>query len=140
RLRRVGRRGRRRGSDWTNSTRCSMESRGWSRTAWALWLAVCCVGGSAVAQPVDSQAVAHVPAAGAYVVPRALVAVYVGCAAEAEARRTVEAEAARTIAAQGSRVLVLAGRSAAVRAEASACSWALGLSEGRVRALGAEAE
>ena len=51
----------------------------------------------------------------------------------------MEAEAARVIAAQDSLVLVLRERSEAARTEASACSRALSLSEGRVRALGAEA-
>lgn len=80
------------------------------------------------------------PEAGAYLAPRALVADYVVCAAEAEALRTVEAEAAQVIAAQDSLVRVLQERSEAAGAEASACSRALDLSEGRVRALGAEAE
>jgi hypothetical protein len=102
-------------------------------------LALCCAGGSAVAQSADSLAVRYVPDADAYVVPRALVADYVVCAAEAEALRVAEAEAARVIAAQDSLVLVLRERSEAVRAEASACERALGLSEGRRRALGAEA-
>ncbi|MFN3597042.1 MAG: hypothetical protein ACK41D_07200 [Rubricoccaceae bacterium] len=117
-----------------------MSSNGWSRTAWALSLALCCAGGSAVAQSADSLAVQHVSEADAYLVPRALVADYVVCAAEAEALRAVETEAARVIAAQDSLVLVLAERSEATQREASACSRVLGLSEGRVRALGAEAE
>ena len=78
--------------------------------------------------------------ADAYLVPRALVADYVVCAAEAETLRAVEAEAARVIAAQDSLGLVLRERSEVMRTEALACSRALGLSEGRVRALGAEAE
>ena len=122
-----------------------MGSNGWCRTAWALWLAVCFAGGwivadPASAQPADSLAVRHVPGADVYAVPRALVADYVVCAAEAEALRAAEAEAARVIAAQDSVGLVLRERSEAARAEASACSRALDLSEGRVRALGAEAE
>lgn len=117
-----------------------MSSNGWSRTAWALWLALCCAGGSAVAQSADSLAVRHVLEADAYLVPRALVADYVVCAAEAETLRAVEAEAARVIAAQDSLGLVLRERSEVMRTEALACSRALGVSEGRVRALGAEAE
>ena len=62
------------------------------------------------------------------------------CAAEAEALRVVEAEAARVIVAQDSLVLVLRERSDASQKEASACLRALNLNEGRVRALGAEAE
>lgn len=105
-----------------------------------LWLVLCCASGPARAQEADSLAVRYVPEADAYLAPRALVADYVVCAAEAEALRAVEAKAARTIAAQDSLVLVLAKRSEAAHTEASACSRALGLSEGRVRALGAEAE
>ena len=117
-----------------------MNSMRWSRTVWALWLALCCVGGSAIAQSADSLAVQHIPDTDAYLVPRALVADYVACAAEAEALRVVEAEAVRVIAAQDSLVLVLRERSEAAQTEASACSRALNLCEGRVRALGAEAE
>jgi len=79
-----------------------------------------------------------VPEAGAYLAPRALVADYVVCAAEAEALRAVEAEAARVIAAQDS--LVLRERTAVQGRQSAACGRALSLSAGRVRALGAEAE
>ena len=87
-----------------------MNSTRWSRTAWALWLALCCAGGSAIAQSADSLAVRYVPEADAYLVPRALVADYVVCGAEAEALRAVEAEATRMVAAQDSLVLVLRER------------------------------
>ena len=117
-----------------------MSSMRWSRTAWALSLALCCAGVSAIAQSADSLAVQYVPDTDAYLVPRALVADYVVCATEAEALRVVEAEAVRVIAAQDSLVLVLRERSEAARTEASACSRALNLCEGRMRALGAEAE
>jgi hypothetical protein len=98
------------------------------------------VADPASAQPADSLAIRHIPSADAYLVPRALVADYVVCAAEVEALRAVEAEAVRTIAAQDSLGLVLRERSEATRGEASACGRALDLSEGRGRALGAEAE
>lgn len=75
--------------------------------------------------------------ADAYLAPRALVADYVVCAAEAEALRAVETEAARVIAAQDSLALVLRERSEAAHTEASACSRALDLSAGRAWALGA---
>lgn len=145
RPRRDGRRGWQRDSGWTNSMRCVMSSMRWSRTAWALSLALCCAGGwivvdPASAQSADSLAVRHVPGADAYTVPQVLVADYVVCAAEAEVLRVAEAEAARVIAAQESLVRVLRERSEAARAEASACERALGLSAGRVRALSAEAE
>jgi hypothetical protein len=94
---------------------------------------------SATAQSADSLVVRYVSGADAYLVPRALVADYVACAAEVEALQAVEAEAARVIAVQGSLVLVLRERTEAAGAEASACERALGLSEGRRRALGAEA-
>src|SRR5690606_15553761 len=136
----AGKRGRRLGSGWTNATRYAMSSNGWSRTAWPLWLALCCASGPARAQEADSLAVRYVPEAGAYLAPRALVADYVVCAAEAEALRAVETEAARVIAAQDSLVLVLRERAAVQGRQSAACGRALGLSEGRVRALGAEAE
>src|SRR5690606_9983803 len=68
------------------------------------------------------------------------VADYVVCAAEAEALRAVEPEAARVIAAQDSLVLVLRERAAVQGRQSAACGRALSLSEGRDRALGAEAE
>ena len=119
--------------------RCVMSLMRWSRTAWALWLALCCAGGPAIAQSADSMAVEHIPDTDTYRVPRALVADYVACAAEVEALRVVEAEAVRVIAAQDSLTLVLRERSVTASAEASACSRAQNLSEGRGRALGAEA-
>src|SRR5690606_12326154 len=140
RPRHAGGRGWRRGGGWTNSMRCSMSSNGWSPTAWVLWLVLCCASGSARAQEADSLAVRYVPEADAYLAPRALVADYVVCAAEAEALRAVETEAARVIAAQDSLVLVLRERAAVQGRQSAACGRALGLSEGRVRALGAEAE
>ena len=119
-----------------------MSSMRWSQTAWAFSLALCCasvwiVADPATAQPVDSLVIRYVPGADGYLVPRALVADYVACATEAEALRRVEAEAARVIGAQDSLALVLRERSEVAQKEALACSRALGLSEGRVRALGA---
>lgn len=133
-----------------------MSSTRWSPIAWVLWLMLCCAGGPAVAQSAprpfdyaqgplrlgtaDSLVVRYVPSAEAYLVPRALVADYVACGTEAEVLRAVEAEAAQVIAVQDSLVRVLQERSEAVHAEASACSRALDLSAGRVRALGVEVE